>query len=180
MSKKTIISLGLDLSLVSSGIVVLENDKITLKKTIKSKPVGDKPIDELKRIRKIVEEIEYVISEHNPTIAVIEGMAFMARNTTALVQLAALNYFTRALLMDYRVPFYLCAPTTLKRFATGKGNSEKDHIILAAYKEYGVDGIDNNVADALFLSKIGVALAGGKDKLPLYQLETIELLKKQS
>lgn len=179
MSNKTIISLGLDLSLVSSGIVVLENGKISFKKTIKSKPVGDKPIDELKRIRKIVEEIEYVISEYNPTISVIEGMAFMARNTTALVQLAALNYFTRALLVDYRVPFVLCAPTTLKKFATGKGNSEKDHIILAAYKEYGVDDIDNNIADALFLSKIGSILAGHGKVSVSYQLETIELLKKQ-
>ena len=48
MSNKNITSLGLDLSLVNSGIVLLENGKIIKQKSIKSKPVGDKPIDELK------------------------------------------------------------------------------------------------------------------------------------
>ena len=39
------IVLGLDLSLVSSGYVLLENDKIKEQKLIKSKPDGKRPID---------------------------------------------------------------------------------------------------------------------------------------
>lgn len=179
MLKTTITSIGLDLSLTGSGVVVLNNGKIVKQQLIKSKPVGDKPIDELKRIRKIVEGIEVVINEHKPTIAVIENLAFMARNTTALTQLAGLSFFVRAVLFDHNIPFYLCAPTTLKRFATGKGNSEKDHIILEVYKQYGIDFVDNNVADAIFLAKIGSAIAGYEKVKKTHQIETIELLKNQ-
>lgn len=180
MSKTSIISLGLDLSLVASGVVVLENGKILKQQLIKSKPVGDKPIAELKRIQKIVEEIELIVGEFMPTIAIIENLAFSIRATSSLTQLAGLSFLVRDMLTNYHIPFYLCAPTTLKRFATGKGNSEKDHMILSAYKTYGVDNIDNNVADALFLAKIGSAMAGYEKVTAIYQVETIELLKKQS
>ena len=179
MPKTTITSIGLDLSLTKTGVVVLNNGKIVKQQLIKSKPVGDKPVDELKRIRKIVEEIESVVNEYEPTVAVIENLAFMARNTTALTQLAGLSFFVRAVLFDNKIPFYLCAPTTLKRFATGKGNSEKDHMILEVYKQYGVDFVDNNIADAIFLAKIGSAIAGYEKVKKIYQVETIELLKKQ-
>ena len=61
---KNITSLGLDLSLVGSGLVILKNGKITKQRLIKSKPVPDgRPIDELKRIKKIVEEVESIIAE---------------------------------------------------------------------------------------------------------------------
>ena len=126
-----------------------------------------------------MEEIEDIVSEYNPNVAVIENLAFATRATNSLTQLAGLSFLVRALLADYKILFFLCAPTTLKRFATGKGNSEKDHMILAAYKEYDIDGIDNNIADALFLSKIGFAILGGKGFTLKYQVETIELLKKQ-
>ncbi len=178
--KKSIItSIGIDLALVNSGIVVLENSSIAKKVSIKSKPSGDRPTDELKRIRKIVQEIEDIVSDYNPSIAVIENLAFAIRSTTSLTQLAGLSFLTRAMLSDYRIPFILVAPTTLKRFATGKGNSEKDHIVLAAYKEYGIDDINNDIADALFLSKIGSMILGYDKPKAIYQTETIELLNKQ-
>ena len=40
----TIIALGLDLSLVGTGVVALRDGKIVDQELIKSKPVGDKPI----------------------------------------------------------------------------------------------------------------------------------------
>lgn len=172
--------MGIDLSLVGTGVVVLETGKQFKQKLIKSKPVGDKPINEVKRIRKIVEEIELIVSENLPTIAVIEGMAFMARNTTALVQLSALNYMTRALLMDYNVPFIIVAPTSLKKFITGNGASKKDVMLMSVYKRYGVSILDDNICDAYSLGQVGLALSEGQKKpLTEKQIEVIGLLKKQ-
>jgi len=180
MNKK-IISIGLDLSLVGTGVVVLKNGKIMKQKLIKSKPIPDgKPIDELKRIKKIVEEIEYIISEELPTIGVIEGMAFMAKNTTALVQLAALNYFTRSLLADYNVPFIIVAPTSLKKFITGNGASKKDVMLMETFKRYGVTILDDNENDAYGLAQVGLALRGGNSKVcTKLQEEVLSLLKQQ-
>lgn len=180
MKKDKIISIGLDLSLTGTGVVVLENSKIIEKRLIKSKPTGDRPIDELRRIQNIVGEIRSTVLMRKPNVAVIENLAFSIRRTTSLTQLAGLSFLVRAMLNSECIPFFLCAPTTLKRFATGKGNSEKDHMILEAYKQYGIDNIDNNIADSLFLAKIGLALLGYKKLTAKYQIETIGLLKKQS
>jgi len=173
------IAMGIDLSLTGTGLVVIKDGKIVEQQLIKSKPVGNKPIDELARIRKIVEQIRETVDKYRPDVAVIENLAFMARNTTALTQLAGLNYFCRAMLKDYGVPFYLCAPTTLKRFATGKGNCPKDNIMMEVYKRWHVTITNNNLADGFILSKIGQALLDKEMKLNIPQQETVKLLKNQ-
>lgn len=180
MTKKIITSLGLDLSLTGTGIVLLEGGDIKLQRLIKSKPGGDKPVNELIRIRTIVEEIEMIVSENLPTVTVIEGMAFMARNTTALVQLAALNYMTRSLLYDYKIPFVICAPTSLKKFITGKGNSKKDVMLIETFKRYDKTILNDNENDAFGLAKIGeMLLSKDTNKLPIFQQEVLKLITKQ-
>ena len=180
MAKENIKSLGIDLSLVGTGIVLLNEGKIESKQLIKSKPSGDLPIDELKRIRSIVDEIENVVTEDIPTIAVIEGMAFMARNSTALVQLSALNYMTRSLLFEYKIPFVIVAPTSLKKFITGSGAAKKDVMLIETFKRYGVTILDDNENDAYGLAQIGLALLGGNSKnTTVKQKEVLELLNKQ-
>ena len=171
-------SIGLDLSLTKTGVVVLEKDKILYKEIIKSTPTGDRPLDEVIRIAMIAGEVSKVVETYNPEVAVIENLAFLARGTS-LTQLAGLSYMVRLDLVTRGIPFVLVAPTSLKKFVTGSGKCEKDHMILEAYKKFGVEGIDNNVADALFLAQIGSIFAGfSKTKLK-YQEETIELLRKQ-
>lgn len=176
----TITSMGIDLSLTGTGLVVLCNGKILEQKLVKSKPVGDKPLAELNRIRKIVEEIKVFVGKHKPDIAVIEGLAFMARNTTALVQLSALNYMTRAILADYKIPFIIVMPTSLKKFATLSGASKKDVILMAIYKRWGVTILDDNLADGYSLAQIGLTLKEA-NSVPVVKIqqEVIDLLKKQ-
>jgi crossover junction endodeoxyribonuclease RuvC len=179
MPKNNKISIGLDLSLVGTGIVVIDDNKIILQQLIKSKPSGDKPINELRRIESIVERINEILQDYTPTLAVIENLAFMARNTVALTQLAGLNYFVRSTLAIRGIPFYLCAPTTLKKFATGKGNCPKDNIMMEVYKHWHVTITNNNLADGFILARIGQCLLGVDSKLTIPQKEVITLLKKQ-
>lgn len=180
MPNKLISSIGIDLSLVGTGVIVLENGVISKRQLIKSKPVGDRPTDELARIRKIVEQIKETVDEYRPDVAVVENLAFMARNTTALTQLAGLNYFTRAMLVDYGIPFYLVAPTSLKKFVTGNGAAKKDVMMLEIYKRYGVSLLDDNIADAYALAQVGLALTGGNSKIiTAIQQEVLDLLYKQ-
>lgn len=181
---KTIVSLGLDLSLVGTGAVLLADGKLLAQQLIKSKPVGARPIDELERIRKIVREIgDFVVTKDESgcmDIAVIEGLAFMARNSTALVQLSALNYMTRAMLADYGIKFIIVAPTSLKKYVTGNGASKKDVMLMEVYKRWGVSIMDDNVCDAYGLAQIGLALLDGNSKATnKLQEEVLSLLKKQ-
>jgi len=176
-----ITSIGIDLSLVGTGVVVLENGKFSKRELIKSKPTVDgTPADEVKRIRGIVEQVKKIVDEYRPTIAVIEGLAFMARNSTALVQLSALNYMTRAMLMDYGIPFVIVAPTSLKKFITGNGAAKKDVMLIETFKRYGVTILNDNEADAYGLAQVGLALKGGNLKpIIKIQQEVLDLLQKQ-
>ncbi len=193
MAKHKIISIGLDLSLTHSGYAVIKESNLAecggnvlCSGVIKSKPSGDKPIDELERIISIREEIIKKLdlsSIHKPgikLIALIEGLAFMAHNTTALVQLSALNYFMRERLMSMGIPFIIVAPTTLKKFITGSGKGDKDKMMMEVYKNYGFEATDNNECDGYALAVCGLALLGKSSiKLNKSQIEVINLLKKQ-
>lgn len=180
MAKNNIKVLGLDLSLTGTGVVILENGKFVKRHLIKSKPSGDLPLSELRRIKKIVEEIEMIVAEGIPNVAVIEGLAFMVRNATALVQLSALNYMVRDMLDRYKVKFVIVAPTSLKKFITGSGASKKDVMLMETFKRYGVSILNDNECDAYGLAKIGEALfEEKKEKLPIFQQEVLALLNKQ-
>ena len=120
------VTLGLDLSLTSTGYVLLEKGEVKEQKLIKSKPSGKLPLDELKRLIIIKEQI--MSSGMYIDLAVIEGLAFMARNSRSLVQLSALNYMIRECLYREDVPFLIVAPATLKKFVTSRGNAKKDEI----------------------------------------------------
>ena len=179
------IIVGLDLSLAKTGFVALnEYGDVLTSELIKSKPSGAKPIDETRRILKIAEEIVKKIDEHtfpeDPQLVVIEGLAFMARNSTALVQLSGLNYLVRILLNEFKWPFIIVAPTSLKKFITQKGNSDKSLMMMTVFKDYGFESMDDNVCDAYSLAACGLALMG----IPLHKLtkpqqDVVALLKNQ-
>lgn len=176
----SIITLGLDLSLTSSGVTVIKDRVIIYTETVKSSRCGDLPIDELSRLLSIVKSIENLTIEYKPALAVIEGLAFAARNTTALVQLSGLNYLTRTMLFNLGVPFAICATTSLKKFLTQKGNSPKDHIALEIYKRYGLTILQNDKADSFGLAALGQAVLGKPIKKPTkIEQEVIALIQKQ-
>jgi crossover junction endodeoxyribonuclease RuvC len=181
--KKSITSLGLDLSLTGTGLVILEDGKIVQQHLIKSKPVGDKPIDELNRILKIVYEIRNHLTGTMIHISVIENLAFGVKNATSLTQLAALNYFVRNMLTHecgYQIPFVLVSPPSLKKFITGSGNAKKDVMLIETFKRYGVTILDDNECDAYGLAQVGLALLDGNSKSTTkLQDEVLTLLKKQ-
>lgn len=175
------ISIGLDLSLAKTGIVILEDGESVYQGLVKSKPSGPSPRKEALRLIDLCRDIELTIEDQiakysdTPDIVVIEGLAFMARNTTALVQLSGLNYLVRSMLIMRDWPFVIVPPTSLKKFVTGKGNAQKDLVLLNVYKNWGGEITDDNIADAFGLAKIGEGLLSGglDDKLTKPQKEVI-------
>lgn len=166
--------LGIDPSLTGTGYVILTNGKIESKQLVKTKPTGNNKIAELKRLIKIKDAFK----TQGIDLAIIEGLAFMARNTSALVQLAGLSYLIREKLYTRGVPFIVVAPSSLKKFITGKGNSPKDCMLMEVYKRYGITFDNDNLCDAFSLAKIGTAILGN-GKLTKFQKEVVELLKLQ-
>jgi crossover junction endodeoxyribonuclease RuvC len=178
------VTVGLDLSLTHTGYAILDQDGVVLASgVIKSKPSGKSLLAETRRIVKIAEEvmekIDEFIEEGEGVLVAIEGLAFMAKGTS-LVQLAGLNYLVRILLAEFGWPFIIVAPTTLKKFITGSGKGDKDMMMMAVYKHYGFESMDNNECDAYSLAICGLAVLGNPVKSPTKpQDEVIKLIQNQ-
>lgn len=177
--------IGLDLSLTNTGVAIIEDGKLLYSGVVKSKPRGDKPIDELQRIVGIVTEVMALILNRklyktagDPELVVIENLAFMAQGTS-LTQLAGLSYLIRYFLTNVNSKFVLVAPSSLKKFITGKGNGDKNLVLMEVYKRYGLSFTNDNEADAFGLAQIGVALTNDKTQLIQPQQEVVDLIKKQ-
>lgn len=177
---------GVDLSLTSTGLVIIDGEEVVFDQVIRSKNTGDDPISELNRLNGIIDGIHTSLHKYKPiSMVLIEGLAFMARNTSALVQLSGLNYLLRSYLMANKETLGLengmviVAPTSLKKFVTGKGNANKEIMIMEIYKKYGQTFYDNNICDAYGLAICGRALVDKEFKLTVPQQEVTKLLSKQ-
>lgn len=171
--------LGVDLSLTATGLAVVSDGRLVYSASIRSKPTGKKPKDEVGRMDNIVEDIEDCLAEQDIDLTVIEGVAFQARNTTALSQLSGLTYILRNYLYKQKRPFLVVAPSSLKKFITGKGNAQKDHVMLEIYKRYGITLLDNNIADAFGLAMIGSLFLKETKSIDTAQTQVIQLISSQ-
>jgi len=87
---------------------------------------------------------------------VIEGYAFGAKNKREAI--GEWGGVARLCLADHNLSAYTVQPTSLKQFVTGKGNSQKDEVMLQIYKRWGREFRNNNIADAFALAAVGVAM----------------------
>lgn len=173
---------GIDPSLTSTGVVVINDGVVIEQRAIVSKPPKEKtPTTEAERLMKIRDEIRTsTMTLAKPDLVLVEGLAFTARNTSALVQLAGLNYFIREVLMKGKIPFVIVSPTSLKKFATGKGTADKNIVMMEVYKRWNFSPENSDVSDAFVLAQMGLALCREPSQ-PLIkaQIEVINLLKEQ-
>lgn len=105
----------------------------------------------------------------------IEGYAHGRANRAH--QMGELGGLLRVELHLFKLPFIVVPPSTLKKFATGKGNAGKPEVLIAAVKRLGYEGTDDNEADALWIWHIVMALAGHQHvALPKAHLEALDKL----
>ena len=170
--------IGIDLSLTGTGVVIINEKGEHIEQLIRSKPPKSKnPTTEIMRIMKIRDEISF--GEEKIALAAIEGISFMSRNTTSTSQLSGLNYMVREKLFNANIPFVIIAPSSLKKFVTGKGNCGKDIMMLETYKRWGVSITNDNIADAYCLAKVAEALINDKIELIIPQKEVLSVIRPQ-
>lgn len=143
---------GLDLSLTSTGWAdqAVPNTRLDFG-TIKTGELRD-----LERLEYIRLAISRLTDQKGPCVAILEDFAFARANQAH--QMGGLGYTVRLQLWRAGVPFLLVAPMTLKKFITGKGNTEKDTIMMELLDRFKVKVTNNNEADAVGLARLGLAL----------------------
>jgi crossover junction endodeoxyribonuclease RuvC len=147
--------LGLDLSIVNTGYSFGTKETTG---SIQTKKIG---LDNLLRIIHIRDFIRDLVIKEKPDVVVIEDFAFGARGM-GLFQIAGLGWVVRTALKDLGTKFELIPPSVLKKFITGKGNADKELMLLKAYKKFGVEFEQNDECDAFCLVKYQESLLEGK------------------
>ena len=170
MKMNVSVVMGIDPSLTSTGLVVLENDCLVSSGTLEVKEKG------IARLLALQKELEAKLLEYQPTLVVVEGYAFARANQAH--QLGELGGMIRLLLTQKQVPWIEVPPTQAKKFAAGKGNAPKDLILMNVYKRWGVEFGTSDEADAYVLARIGQAILGDLKGLTQEQVKIIKAIKK--
>ncbi|RSL32653.1 hypothetical protein D7Z54_14475 [Salibacterium salarium] len=106
--------------------------------------------------RRMVTLIDEVI-KHTDTedLICVEGFGF---STQQGIMLGGIGWGLRMALFRRRMKYLEAAPGSLKKFASGKGNTGKDELAVHIYKRYGFEHSSDNVRDAYVLAQIARAI----------------------
>jgi len=138
--------LGLDLSLRHTGIAIVNEEKF-----VKSEIIDCSVLRGMERIKVIRETIKKVLEEYKPELTAIENYAFGCRGR-AVFNLGELGGVIRFTLYSLKIPYIEIAPMTAKKFLTGKGNAEKNQMLMYALKNYKLEFDNDNECDAFALA----------------------------
>lgn len=143
--------IGLDLSLTATGFAALSADGCKLT------TIEPKGVDGEARLDVILDALLSRIPMD--AVVVIEGLSF-GKALPSAFERAALHWMVRCELKRAKMRFFICPPTTLKLFVTGKGNAEKSMMLREVWKRWNVDAKDDNQADAAALAYLGACITG--------------------
>lgn len=138
---------GLDLSMTSTGAAWVDGTTETIAPKVK----GDARL--IETVRRILACIPTVGS-----LVVIEDLPANAKSAgiTGMMQGAV-----RHALLERDIPYVSVVPSTLKKYATGKGNAGKPEMAVAAYKRFEMEfGSDDDRCDAWWLRAAGLDALG--------------------
>jgi crossover junction endodeoxyribonuclease RuvC len=164
--------IGLDLSLTAPGWYLrTECGQVSFGTW---KPPG-RDLDRMHWICRKVLELLPAVSD---VVVMIEGFSFGSKGN-ALYEIAGLGYIVRYALRYRQIPFIEVAPPTVKKFATGKGNVNKNIVIREVFKRWGIDAEDDNAADAFVLGQIGLCLHDLAEPTTEFQRAIVAELRKK-
>jgi len=110
---------SIDQSLSSSGITFWQGNLPCHFATIPT----DNSLEDIERLNIIFDTIEEIL-ERNPDRVVLEGLSFGSISNSVRI-LGAIYYMIQLQCFKTGIPVYTITPTSLKKFATGKGKASK-------------------------------------------------------
>ena len=166
--------LGLDLSLQSSGLVIIDKDY-----NIKHSETLSVPQKGVERLYHLKTMFKTSLDSFNIKFCCIEAPALKAEGR--LFNIGELNGIIKLILYKKGINFITPAPSQLKKYATGSGKGNKSIIILDVYKNFNEEIRNDDIADAYVLARIArdyylTDLA--KCDLKKYQIEVLKALHK--
>lgn len=147
---------GLDLSLTSTGMAVVDDaGAVTVRRIRSAGKKTDRLPENVDRLRALAFKVVQAVREVDPTAVVVESALFSTHHDSSAHRRAGLWWLVVVSLYSDGYPIVEVAPSQVKKFATGKGNAPKTRMVTRASAVWGeetfADGNDD-VADAAFLA----------------------------
>lgn len=146
------IVVGLDLSLTSTGVARWNGIAYT---TALVKP---------KASLRGHERLAWILGDlrertQDATLAVVEGPSYGSA-TQGVHERGGLWWMVTHQLWLWQIPTAVAPPASVKRYATGKGNAQKDAVLTAVVRRFAEFDGNNDAADALILAALGAEHLG--------------------
>jgi len=77
-------------------------------------------------------------------------------HTASIIHAAKMVAIIETFCIENGINYTAFSAQEVKKFATGKGNANKDAMVKAAQEKYGYPGTDDNIADALHIWHLAV------------------------
>jgi Holliday junction resolvasome RuvABC endonuclease subunit len=138
--------LGIDQSLTGFAVCALDSFDHYEIGVLQSKARGAERLFEIKQY------LQLVLKGWNYDDVAMEGTVVHSASASVLGELAGVVKVT---LFEHAHQPLIVPPLTLKKFVIGNAkSSQKSHMLLAAYKRYGVDIPNDNAIDAYGIARI--------------------------
>lgn len=112
-------------------------------------------------IRKQIQAVVDISEGGDERVAIIEGPAFaQSSQSSRAYEMGGAGWAIRMVWHDAKIPWIEAPPSTLKMFATGKGNSGKAEMVSELAKRSGFTFSTDDEADALALYCLARELKG--------------------
>lgn len=161
----TIATVGIDLSLASTGLAVAVDGRLVGMKNVKtSGKKGDTYPDHMPRILEVVDRVNTWLADaaaiHGPlNRAVIEAPSYGSKFGNAHER-AGVWWRVYEHLWSAEVPITVMAPASRAKYITGNGKADKKEVLLAARERWGEEIPNHDIADA-----VGMAMWAQEDAL---------------
>jgi len=164
--------MGIDPSLRSTGVAVLGID------SERAYSINTSRLNQADAINRVANKI--LEEARDVDFIFIEGYAFGkfggSSSVSVLIELSGvLKYEFRRL--GYK--FIVVPPTVVKKYLTGNGNSNKDKMMLACYRKFGLEFETSDECDAYALADLGYHIVSHEPRrnLTKTELEVIQRVK---
>jgi len=164
--------LGIDQSLTSSGVCVLE-EGADIPRYLTNIPTGKQRGGE--RLNTIFTEILYAVNRWKPEVAAMEGYSFDSVHRA--FDLGEVGGIVRLVLHQSTVPVLTVAPTQVKKFA-GKASADKEAMRRLVEVRWHQEIEQDDMCDAYVLAQVARAYCNPETVTVRAELEVVRGLKK--
>lgn len=158
--------IGIDYSTTATGIAIIDGDHWQTF-TLRSKPKGDTLSAYYERIQDLCHDIIAAVDMRLGDVIAIEGIAFAGRGSSVDRLHYAWHRTVEFLTRLQKTDLVIVTTNQVKQLATGKGNAQKDEVLLATERRVPqAQAANNDEADAVWIA-VGASILAGSPAVDL-------------